>query len=460
MRRLSFFWIVLAFFPTACDVTKETDRTCEGSPPLASVQQGVCAGAAQVCVDGVWMDPDFNQIPGWEMVEQTCDQQDNDCDGEVDEGLTGLYYADRDADGWGDGGDVIVACTAPAGYVAQAGDCDDDDDQRHPGMVEVCDGRDNNCDGVADAGPCDANATCTLLGTNAYCFCDYGYDGDGLTCADIDECAEGIDYCSETATCKNTIGGYLCACPTGFYSSGLACDLDFPTLLVRSAEDGTIYELHPDNWFLKPAYRVPAADMDWNGENIWAVDPESSAVGVFAAREDETTWKSSFAVDSAYPEHIVLFNGEVLVSERDSGRILRYSEGGELLGSINTHFKTVHGMAVKDPYLYVAVYDGTFRFLRYTPGTFELADTLPMPLGLPDGAQILDFVYVPRLQLWFGLWMTGDAGALTGTDVIIGFTLKRLTETAVTLPFRVNAIGRGPKMYENPGEAFFTPVHP
>src|SRR5262249_4129897 len=50
---------------------------------------------------------------------------------------------DADGDGYGSPGDP----TCPAGAV---GDCNDSSAASHPGAAEVCDGLDNNCDGVVD----------------------------------------------------------------------------------------------------------------------------------------------------------------------------------------------------------------------------------------------------------------------------------------------------------------------
>lgn len=55
------------------------------------------------------------------------------------------WYADSDQDLYG-AGPAVMACTAPAGHVAQAGDCDDTDPFRYPSALEVCDGGlDNDC---------------------------------------------------------------------------------------------------------------------------------------------------------------------------------------------------------------------------------------------------------------------------------------------------------------------------
>jgi hypothetical protein len=84
---------------------------------------------------------------------EICDGIDNNCDGTIDEGLAqNIYYRDADADGFGNPAVFIQACAAPAGYVANSLDCDDTNSAIRPGVLEVCDGVDNNCDGTIDEG--------------------------------------------------------------------------------------------------------------------------------------------------------------------------------------------------------------------------------------------------------------------------------------------------------------------
>ncbi|MEM1327341.1 MAG: 3-coathanger stack domain-containing protein [Bacteroidota bacterium] len=64
------------------------------------------------------------------------------------------FYADRDGDGFGDASTSLDACSAPINYVMDNQDCNDYDENAYPGTntAEICDGRDNNCDGSIDEG--------------------------------------------------------------------------------------------------------------------------------------------------------------------------------------------------------------------------------------------------------------------------------------------------------------------
>ena len=104
---------------------------------------------------------------------ETCNGIDDDCNGATDElGATGGtdYYADTDADGYGDAGSVVSACSLPSGYATDDTDCDDTEAGVNPGETEVCgDGLDNDCDGTPNtcelSGSYDpSDATATLLG--------------------------------------------------------------------------------------------------------------------------------------------------------------------------------------------------------------------------------------------------------------------------------------------------------
>lgn len=62
------------------------------------------------------------------------------------------YYADSDGDGHGDPNRSKKASSKPSGYVENKDDCNDNCGSCHPGGSEMCDGKDNDCDGTVDNG--------------------------------------------------------------------------------------------------------------------------------------------------------------------------------------------------------------------------------------------------------------------------------------------------------------------
>jgi hypothetical protein len=85
---------------------------------------------------------------------EACNGVDDDCDGMTDEGVTRTYYRDADGDGFGALAMPATGCTAPAGFVAASGDCDDTRAGSSPVGVEICDAtmRDENCNSTANEG--------------------------------------------------------------------------------------------------------------------------------------------------------------------------------------------------------------------------------------------------------------------------------------------------------------------
>ncbi|CAA0098828.1 Uncharacterised protein [BD1-7 clade bacterium] len=62
------------------------------------------------------------------------------------------WYRDADADMFGNSNDSLQQKTQPDGYVANKGDCDDDNAQINPGITEIANNVDQDCDGTIDNG--------------------------------------------------------------------------------------------------------------------------------------------------------------------------------------------------------------------------------------------------------------------------------------------------------------------
>ena len=79
---------------------------------------------------------------------EVCDSVDNNCDGQVDEGVMITFYADSDGDGYGNLNASTDACQQPTGYVSDSTDCDDSNSGIHPTATDIpANGIDEDCDG-------------------------------------------------------------------------------------------------------------------------------------------------------------------------------------------------------------------------------------------------------------------------------------------------------------------------
>lgn len=165
---------------------QDSDSDGFGNP---LVSQEACEAPTGYITNNTDCDDTTNLVnPG---VAEVCDGIDNNCDGQIDEGMLNTYYADSDGDNYGDTLATVEACTVPSGYVEDSTDCDDTKATAFPGNQEVCDEVDNNCNGVTDEGVTttyyadfDGDTYGSLGVTQQACSTPAGYVLDSTDCDD------------------------------------------------------------------------------------------------------------------------------------------------------------------------------------------------------------------------------------------------------------------------------------
>ncbi len=208
----------------ACDAAM-VDENCDGTANPASICMcsgditracslpGACAAGTQRCVSGSW--GSCTIVP----VAEVCNGVDDNCDGTVDEALTVTCYPDGDNDGYASSGAVSLRSCPDASRGAFGGcpsnqtnrpplgidiDCNDTSAAIHPGAAEICNGADENCNGMIDEG----------VSTTFYR--DADGDGFGVAAMTVVACSAPPGYvstgtdCDDTSPARNPAASEIC----------------------------------------------------------------------------------------------------------------------------------------------------------------------------------------------------------------------------------------------------------
>jgi hypothetical protein len=289
---------------------------------------------------------------------EICNEVDDNCDGEIDEFVQITFYADQDGDGFGDNNNVTFACSQPLGYVENFFDCDDNailymdtdgdgygssvidacgvlntgdcldfDDTVNPGATEVCDGFDQNCDGIADE---------NLLTTY---YADQDSDGFGDANNSVSSCNQDPGYVTDNSDCDDTQLLYVDADQDGYGTNvPAACGApnttdcndtnaavnpgatEIPNNAVDEDCDGQAVDVEQMNITQLSVFPVPAMHQfqingldSFKNQNLIVLDAQGRRVLVQLITQDIERFDCSNWSNGMYTLHIAGESGSVQI---------------------------------------------------------------------------------------------------------------------------------------------------
>ncbi|MCB9766044.1 MAG: putative metal-binding motif-containing protein [Alphaproteobacteria bacterium] len=408
---------------------------------------------------------------------EVCDGVDNDCDALVDDDDDSLdtstqatWYADGDGDGYGDPDSATASCTQASGTVSDSSDCDDADAAVNPAATEVCDGVDNDCDGVTDP-PSAADADTWYADSDGDGFgdasnpsvaCDTpsGYTDDDNDCDDTDgavnpdavEVCDSVDNDCDGVTDPDdawwdTAWAYripvtVTAAATDVDGPPVAVDVDFRAALDSLGDSGSFNEdsvrvvlqdcaagqpelpsqFEDEVWglFDKADHRDPASDEAGAVLFLYDTDGDYTSLETLAA-SGTAALAIYFDTTGSAPGYTTGLSATVTELSNDDSTATFDTSAGGLLGGF-TYDGSVNLTSQVTSCCGNGAYTSSWSNTpMYTTGTTALAVDGPVVAAIESEASLTGYdvrytywMFDGRPELWAKVWAETTASTTFG----------------------------------------------
>ncbi|MBI4981344.1 PQQ-binding-like beta-propeller repeat protein [Candidatus Woesearchaeota archaeon] len=203
--------------------------------------------------------------------KEICNGIDDNCNGKIDEGFPlSVWYEDKDNDEFGDINDKGKSfCEPPKGYVQNNKDCDDFNNKIYLNALELCNGKDDNCNGQTDE---NLNQSCFIACNSGLEYCIDGiWQGCDAPLPQPEIC-DGMDNdCNKliddelTNSCSTICGSGLEYCIDGTWQN---CDAPLPQPEVCDGTDNDCNKLIDDG-LTQPCSTDCGEGLEYCTEGQW-----------------------------------------------------------------------------------------------------------------------------------------------------------------------------------------------
>lgn len=319
---------------------------------------------------------------------------------------------------------------------------------------EECDdgGPSARCDADCTAAECGdgtvnptAGEQCEADGPNFVCDACQAVCNDGFGECNGD--VEG-DGCEADLSSPLTCGGCSTACGMGEECIDQACVEIANRFLLSERNASTIWEWDPMAGSILVYHQVQANDADCNSAEGspggWVVEHFGDSLSRFVPGSGMGT-DLNVGVTYAYPKHVTVFDGQVVVMSRNDATLVRYEPAaGMVLGSVPSGNGVGQGMATDGVSLWASFWNGGGNesfFVRYD-AAFVPQETIPSPAGIGVNVNVFDIAYHPPTGHFFGLATGGEQGTGTESSTVYEFQMGGAVVDTHAIPFLADGIGQ------------------
>jgi hypothetical protein len=266
-------------FPGGTEVCDDADNDCDGLVDDDDDDVDLSTAATY------WADGDADGYGDAAVELQSCgtpagyaDNSDDCDDTDADINPETIWYADVDGDGYGSATFTEASCTQPDGYTWDSSDCDDVDPLINPAALEICDGGvDNDCNGTAD----DDDSGVDVSGFSTF-YVDGDGDGYGDPGTSVSQCNAPSGYTGDWSDCDDSLAdvnpGATEVCQDGLDNdcSGDAPECGFYGDIDVSTADGWVSGDASSDYLGRD---MATGDWDGDGSGDVAIGAYSSESG-------------------------------------------------------------------------------------------------------------------------------------------------------------------------------------
>ncbi|MCX4241667.1 hypothetical protein [Paraliomyxa miuraensis] len=315
------------------------------------------------------------------------------------------------------------------------------------------------CDDEGESATCDADCTPAACGDgtiNPTAGEQCEQDGPGFDCsACTATCLEGTgdcnddllaDGCETDLTNPATCGNCMTTCAVDEECINGGCvPPSMGMFLLTERNSPNIWQWDPITGMTSLYHSTDANDVDCNlaegSPSAWIPWHSADYFGSFTPGAGMGL-DSQYPTPYAYPKHITVYNGDIVVMSRNDATLHWYSQAGVEQGSLATGNGIGQGMATDGVQFWASFWNGANSYFVRYDAAFAFQQMIANPMGMGVNTNVVDFAYHQASGHFFGLVTNSEGGTGTQSNTVIEFDMGGSVLNTYMVPFFADGIGQ------------------